>query len=100
MFRRLEDGRYEFRLHPPDAKQVYLVGDFPSSEQTRIPMSRSGSGDWVCRMRLPDGSYEFRYWVDGRWCLDEDQHISEAAAFVTSAVMVKSQSSPEWAYLG
>ena len=50
--------------------------------------------------RLPDGVYEFKYWVDGNWCLDEDPNASDAAAFLTSSVMVKSECSTEWAYVG
>ncbi len=100
MFRRLDDGRYEFRLQQEKANEVYLVVDFPAYEQTRIPMTRSRSGEWVCRVSLPDGAYFFRYWVDGHWCLDEAPHECDAAAFMTSSVMVKSQTSPEWAYVG
>jgi len=100
MIRRMHDGRYEFRLKQPEAHEVYLVGDFPTLELKRIAMNRLKSGEWVCRMRLPDGAYAFRYWVDGQWCLDEDGRVSEAAAFLTSSVMVKCHTACEWAYVG
>ena len=67
---RLGSNEQEFRLHRPSAQCVYLVGDFNGWHPTSLPMTREGRGDWVCRLHLPDGVYQFRYLVDGEWFTD------------------------------
>ena len=100
MITRGTNGEYEFRLHYPSAREVVLVGDFEPSGPSQVAMSRAPSGEWTCRMQLRDGVYHFKYWVDGRWCLDEEGHASPAASFLTSTLMVRHEGSPSYAYLG
>jgi len=64
------EGGVEFRLCRPKARQVYLVGDFNGWQELSQPMTRSKEGDWVCRLPLSEGVYQFKYLVDGEWVSD------------------------------
>lgn len=65
-----QKGETEFRFFRPEARQVYLVGDFNAWQESTLPMSKSDTGEWVCRLPLPEGVYEFKYLADGEWCED------------------------------
>ena len=64
------DGSMEFRFTYAAANRVFLVGDFNAWDISRTPMMRDGDKDWVCRLHLPNGFYEFLYWADGQWFRD------------------------------
>ncbi len=106
MTRRHTSGEYEFCLNCPSAREVVLVGDFhrcPARRPERpseVAMARSPSGDWRCRVMLSAGVYEFRYRVDGNWCLDGDGASTPAAAFLTSSLVVRDEEIPAEAYVG
>ncbi len=61
------NGWVEFRLFAPRARQVHVVGDFNEWDTSSHPMRRTKQGTWVCRLRLGDGAYEYRYLIDGAW---------------------------------
>lgn len=66
-----ESGReIEFRFFRPEAKQVYLVGDFNGWNLSVCPMTRTENGEWRSRLTLPEGTYQFKYLADGEWFLD------------------------------
>ena len=60
----------EFRFHRPEARGVFLVGDFNNWHESAQPMSREADGAWVCRMHLPAGTYRFKYLADDQWYAD------------------------------
>jgi hypothetical protein len=49
---------------------VFLVGDFCDWHMDHLPMRRLSEHEWMLMLRLPPGSYEFRYYADGRWYTD------------------------------
>ena len=100
MTRRSPSGEYEFKLNYPSAEEVVLVGDFDPQNQAQVPMARSPSGEWSCHLNLRDGVYHFKYWVDGKWCLDEDPCATQAASFLTSALVVHNAQAASYCYLG
>lgn len=64
-------GQYaQFRFFRPQAQSVYLAGDFNRWNATQLQMAPAGGGYWVAVVRLPEGSYKFRYSADGQWFLD------------------------------
>ena len=67
--RTLED-EFEFRFFRPQARDVCLVGDFNGWDKSLCHMDRTTNGEWIRRMRLPSGVYEFRYFADGEWYID------------------------------
>jgi 1,4-alpha-glucan branching enzyme len=64
-------GNYvEFRFYRPDARQVFVTGDFSAWRQHRYPMWAAGRGEWVLELMLPPGEYKFHYLADDQWFAD------------------------------
>ncbi len=63
-------GKTTFRLRIGGASSVHVVGDFCHWQPDHLPMRQVGTNDWMLMMRLPPGTYEFRYHVDGQWVTD------------------------------
>ena len=63
-------GKTTFRFRRCGAGQVFLVGDFCQWSTDHLPMRQVAAHEWVLMMRLPPGTYEFRYFSDGRWFTD------------------------------
>ena len=67
---KVDGNTAEFRFFRPGAKRVYVVGDFNHWQAGRLPMDPTGGGYWTARIRLPAGTFKFRYWADGDWFTD------------------------------
>ncbi|MEZ4679162.1 MAG: isoamylase early set domain-containing protein [Caldilineaceae bacterium] len=53
------------------ADRIFLVGDFNQWDETATAMPQDRDGVWRVIVELPQGhSYEFRYWIDGKWMSD------------------------------
>ena len=57
----------EFALRAPGATSVCLVGDFTHWLEQPILMKKSRGDVWKARVKLPAGTYHYRYLVDGEW---------------------------------
>lgn len=68
-------GHTEFRFRKPGAERVFLVGDFLRAEEARLPMQDEGNGEWVCRLPLERGVYQFRFLADGEWHVNQDSGL-------------------------
>jgi beta-lactamase regulating signal transducer with metallopeptidase domain len=63
-------GNIVFRLRGfPDAKVVAVAGSFNNWNQSQFLFSKEG-GEWVCRVNLPAGAYQYKFIVDGNWLTD------------------------------
>lgn len=63
-------GNVTFRLRGfPDARVVAVAGDFNRWNQSQFLFAKEG-GDWVCRVDLPAGTYQYKFIVDGNWLTD------------------------------
>ena len=63
-------GNITFRLSGfPDAKVVAVAGDFNNWNQSQFLFAKEGR-DWVCRVNLPAGTYQYKFIVDGNWLTD------------------------------
>lgn len=63
-------GNTTFRLKGyADASIVVLTGSFNEWNQSQLLFGREG-GDWVCRIDLDPGVYQYKFIVDGNWLLD------------------------------
>lgn len=56
-----------FKLHAPEASQVYVAGCFNNWDVTANPLQRNDEGTWACTLLLDPGRYEYRFVVDGVW---------------------------------
>ncbi len=96
MTKRLPNGETEFRFVRPSAGQVFVLGDFNDWQHPGVPMTPSGNGEWTCRLKLPDGIYEFQYFADGHWYLDYAAFgITRSAFGHNSVLLVEGEVEPE-----
>jgi 1,4-alpha-glucan branching enzyme len=92
MINRNAQGDVEFRYYHPNARHVYLVGDFNDWNSSVTPMTRTSGGEWVAILSLADGMYEYKYLVDGKWYLDDAAAGVEEVPFGTNCILVLNQS--------
>lgn len=59
-----------FTVQIPQAEEVMLVGRFHGGWGTPRPLTAGDSGGWHIQLRLPPGSYEYFYLVDGQPWVD------------------------------
>ncbi|MBU2541288.1 MAG: AAA family ATPase [Candidatus Omnitrophica bacterium] len=72
----------EFRLHAPEAKEVYLAGDFNQwSPNKKSMFTKEENGIWKKHLNLKPGRYRYRFVVDGKWCEDPNNPVSEKNHF-------------------
>ena len=65
------DGSQEFSLVAPEAREIYIAGDFNGWQQDAAAYRMTKyKGAWRKKLKLPPGRYEYQFVVDGRWCPD------------------------------
>jgi 1,4-alpha-glucan branching enzyme len=77
---RKNEKKVEFSLSVPEAKKVFLTGEFNHWDIRSIPMKRGKNGNWKAETSLPPGRYEYKFFADDRWV--EDSTAAELAANV------------------
>jgi 1,4-alpha-glucan branching enzyme len=60
-----------FSFYGPDAKEIFLVGDFNQWNKAAHPMKMDSEGIWRKFIFLPPGAYEYKFLVDGVWVNDQ-----------------------------
>jgi 1,4-alpha-glucan branching enzyme len=65
-----DTGKTTFRFRHKTKGPVFVVGDFCQWQTDHLPMRRVNDGEWMLMLRLPPGTYEFRYHADGQWFTD------------------------------
>ena len=59
-----------FFCDAPDAKRVYVIGDFNDWDLTASPMRRGTDGRRLASLELPHGHHRYLFVVDGQPKLD------------------------------
>ena len=63
--------RVTFRLDAEPNREVYVAGSFngwhPGDKRLK---DRTGAGHYAATVLLPPGRYEYKFIIDGRWCID------------------------------
>jgi WD40 repeat protein len=59
-----------FSYTNPDAKSVYLAGEFNHWSTTATPMKRDSAGKWTAEVALRPGQHAYKFFVDGKWTVD------------------------------
>jgi 1,4-alpha-glucan branching enzyme len=67
----------EFNFSAPQARGVYIAGDFNQWNTFSHPLKQDESGTWRVSLALNPGPYEYRFFVDGEW-----QNDSSCSSFV------------------
>jgi 5'-AMP-activated protein kinase regulatory beta subunit len=62
--------RISFALKAPDAQLVALVGNFNGWNPKKHPMAKNNKGTWQKTILLEPGTYEYKFWVDEQWIID------------------------------
>ena len=57
-------------LHAPQAKTVFLAGDFNDWNPGKHGLKKAKSGAWEKTLILSPRTYEYKFIVDGKWELD------------------------------
>lgn len=77
-----------FSFYRPEAREVFLAGDFNHWQERQIRLKPGDSGLWTVRLMLRPGRYEFRYWADGEWYTDFSAFGVEPGRFGLNSVLV------------
>ena len=59
--------RLNFKLHAPEAKDVFVAGTFNDWDPQARPLKVDKKGNWKTWMSLMPGTYEYRFIVNGQW---------------------------------
>lgn len=59
-----------FAVRAPEAKEVYLVGDFNDWKLDSSSRMAQDNGAWKKKMGLMPGKYRYRFVIDGKWTED------------------------------
>jgi 1,4-alpha-glucan branching enzyme len=60
----------EFIFYAPEAKEVFLAGEFNQWDTRSLPMKKEKDGVWKQKIQLTPGRYEYKIFVDGAWFED------------------------------
>lgn len=63
-----------FTCDAPDAKSVYLSGDFNDWDPDAYSMKRMPDGTWQSKIQLNPGEHHYWFLVDGKATLDPKAH--------------------------
>lgn len=62
---KVNDNKYIFYYENKSAKNVSIAGDFNNWNPFSFPMRKNKSGLWEVELYIPQGSYSYRFIVDG-----------------------------------
>jgi len=57
----------EFNYSVPEAKEVYLAGEFNNWDTRSLPMKKDKKGVWKIKIKLTPGRYEYKFFADNVW---------------------------------
>jgi 1,4-alpha-glucan branching enzyme len=71
MAKRKTNGKAtEFNLNAPEAREVFLAGEFNTWDTGSLPLKKNRGGTWKTKLTLPSGRYEYKFFADGSWIQD------------------------------
>ncbi len=56
-----------FTFNAPDAKKVFLAGEFNHWDTQSLPMKKDKKGVWKMKIKLPPRRYEYKFFADNVW---------------------------------
>ena len=70
-----------FSLQAPQAREVYVAGDFNDWKLDEHSRMDSADGVWKKNMKLAAGRHRYRFVIDGKWVEDPNNPVSDANPF-------------------
>jgi 1,4-alpha-glucan branching enzyme len=58
---------FEFTFHAPEAREVFLAGEFNNWDTQSLPMKKGKGGVWKAKIKLLPGRYEYKLFADHTW---------------------------------
>jgi len=71
----LHKPKVHFIFPAPEAKEVYLAGEFNGWHTQTVPMIKRANGIWIATMELAAGRHEYKLFVDGAWMEDRSREV-------------------------
>jgi len=59
-----------FSLYAPEAREVFLIGDFNDWQTDNLKAKKFKDGTWKKSVQLKPGIYHYLFLVDGQWWTD------------------------------
>jgi len=80
-----------FQLSAPQAKEVYITGDFNNWKVDDTGRMIAKDGNWMKKLDLGFGRYRYRFVIDGKWTEDPDNPTKEVNPYgeMDSLIYVK-----------
>jgi len=66
-----------FSVTAPEAKEVYVAGDFNGWKMDSMSKMDQDKGIWRKKMALTTGRYHYRFIIDGKWIEDANNPVNE-----------------------
>jgi 1,4-alpha-glucan branching enzyme len=57
----------EFTFRAPEAREVFLAGEFNGWDTQSLPMKKSKGGIWKIKIELSPGRHEYKFFADDSW---------------------------------
>jgi len=67
----------KFSVFAPDAKEVFLVGEFNNWQADDNSRMNPDNGNWQKKLGLNPGKYRYRFVIDGSWIEDSANPLKE-----------------------
>jgi 1,4-alpha-glucan branching enzyme len=74
----LEEQEVTLTFFAPEARVVQVAGTFNGWHPEANPLEQAEAGEWIARLMLKSGQYEYRFVVDGEW--SDDPQATQSAA--------------------
>ncbi len=76
-----EFSEMTFSLAAPNAKNVYIAGDFNNWNIEENYRLKQNNGAWIVKVPLKPGNHRYRFVVDGKWQEDPQNNHTEKNPF-------------------
>ena len=86
----MEEQEIVLKFVSPTARDVKAAGTFNDWRPESTPLIQTKAGEWVVRLMLRAGEYEYRLVVDGQWIEDPeaDQRVANPHGGFNSVLRV------------
>lgn len=78
-----------FSVTAPEAKEVYLAGDFNDWKLDDSSQMIQDNGIWRKSINLKEGKYRYRFVIDGKWTEDINNPVKEVNPFGSTDSLIE-----------
>lgn len=78
-----------FSLSAPEAKEVYVLGDFNDWKLDDNSRMNADNDIWMKKINLASGHYRYRFVIDGRWIEDTNNPAKEMNPYGSMNSLIK-----------